>query len=156
MKTNTKRLRISERDSILFGVAGGMAEYFDIDPTLVRAVWVILVLASAGTALIAYIALAIIMPKHEAASGHSSQAADESADDLPEDAAEVVPHNRDEGRWTAGRKLLGLMLIALGGIFLLSNLGIFSWWRWDVFWPLILIGIGAALIFGRFMGGGDD
>ena len=156
MTTNSKRLRRSEKDSMLFGVAGGMAEYFDIDPTLVRAVWVVLVLASAGTALIAYIALAIIMPKHEAASGKSSQAADENAEDIPEDAAEVVPHNSGEGRWTAGSKLLGLILIALGGIFLVSNLGIFSWWRWDVFWPLILIAIGAALIFGRFMGGNDD
>ena len=151
MATNSKRLRRSEKDSMLFGVAGGMAEYFDTDPTLMRAAWVVLVLVSAGTAIIAYIAMAIIMPEQEAESGQSSQAADGNAEDVSEDAAEDVPHNRDEGRWTAGRKLLGLILIALGGIFLLSNLGIFSWWRWDVFWPLILIAIGAALIFGRFI-----
>ena len=156
MTTNSKRLRRSKTDSMLFGVAGGMAEYFDIDPTLMRAAWVVLIVASAGAALIAYIVLAIIMPKQEATSVQPSQSADENAEDLPEDAAEVVPHSRDDGRWTTRQKLLGIGLVALGGIFLLSNLGFFSWWRWDVFWPLILIAIGVALIFGRFMGGGDD
>ena len=156
MTTKSKRLYRSKTDSMLAGVAGGMAEYFDIDPTLVRAAWVVLIVASAGAALIAYIVLAIIMPKQEAAFGQPSQSADENAEDSPEDAAEVVPHSRDDERWTTRQKLLGIGLVALGGIFLLSNLGFFSWWRWDVLWPLILIGIGAALIFGRFIGRGDD
>ena len=156
MTTKSKRLYRSKTDSMLAGVAGGMAEYFDIDPTLMRAAWVVLIVASAGAALIAYIVLAIIMPKQEAASCQPSQSADENAEDSPEDAAEVVPHSRDDERWTTRQKLLGIGLVALGGIFLLSNLGFFSWWRWDVLWPLILIGIGAALIFGRFIGRGDD
>ena len=156
MTTNPKRLRRNRKDSMLFGVAGGLAEYFDIDATLMRAIWVVFTIASAGTALIAYIVLAIIMPKEEAASGQSSQAADANGEDLAEDSAEVVPHSHEDGRWTTRQKLLGIGLVALGSIFLLSNLGFFSWWRWDVFWPLILITIGVALIFGRFMGGGDD
>lgn len=47
---------------MLCGVCGGVAEYFDIDPTLVRAAWAIA--AVAGTAGIwAYVACAVIMPK---------------------------------------------------------------------------------------------
>ena len=51
MTANHRRLYRSKTDSMLFGVAGGMAEYFDIDPTLMRAAWVVLIVASAGAAL---------------------------------------------------------------------------------------------------------
>ena len=61
-KVTKKRLYRSEDNSKLFGVCGGIAEYFDIDPTLVRVVWLMLVFA-AGTGILAYIACAICMPK---------------------------------------------------------------------------------------------
>lgn len=54
-----KKLRKSVADKKLFGVCGGLAEYFGIDPTLVRALFVILALVSFG--IIAYIILAIMM-----------------------------------------------------------------------------------------------
>ena len=50
MNIKTDRLRKSPTDSMLFGVAGGMAEYFDIDPTLMRIAWVLLIIVSAGLA----------------------------------------------------------------------------------------------------------
>jgi phage shock protein C len=46
----------------LFGVCGGLAEYFAIDPTLVRIAWVIALVASSGTALALYFLLAFVMP----------------------------------------------------------------------------------------------
>ncbi len=61
--TTEKRLTKSTH-KILFGVCGGVAEYFGIDPTLVRAAWALLVLL-AGTGLLLYIVLAIVMPKGE-------------------------------------------------------------------------------------------
>ena len=56
-----KKLYKSNTDKKLAGVCGGIAEYFDIDSTLVRLIWVIIILA-AGTGLIAYIIAAIVMP----------------------------------------------------------------------------------------------
>lgn len=44
------------------GVCGGIAEYFDIDPTVVRLIWVLLVLC-AGTGVLAYIIAALVMPE---------------------------------------------------------------------------------------------
>ena len=152
MTTNSRRLYRSKTDSMLAGVAGGMAEYFDIDPTLTRMAWVVLGLASAGTALIAYIVMAIIVPERKSASGQSSEATDASIDDLPKDS----PRVGGTRRWTARRNLFGVALVAVGALFLLSNLGLFSWWRWDVFWPLAIIAIGVALILGRFTGGSDE
>lgn len=58
-----KRLyRLDNSEAKLFGVCGGIAEYFDVDPTVIRIIWLIAILA-AGTGLIAYLACALCMPK---------------------------------------------------------------------------------------------
>ncbi|MBN1160076.1 MAG: PspC domain-containing protein [Candidatus Diapherotrites archaeon] len=58
-----KRLYRNQNDTILGGVASGMAEYFDTDPTLIRILWVIFGLVSLGTAIILYLAMWIIVPE---------------------------------------------------------------------------------------------
>ena len=57
---SSKRL-CKSNDKKLFGVCAGIAEYFDIDPTIVRVVWILLVLC-AGTGVLAYIIAALVMP----------------------------------------------------------------------------------------------
>jgi phage shock protein PspC (stress-responsive transcriptional regulator) len=56
-----KRLYRSKKNKMLAGVCGGIAEYFNIDPTLIRLLWVLFALM-AGGGLIAYIIAAIIIP----------------------------------------------------------------------------------------------
>ena len=56
------KLLTKSYDRKLCGVRGGIAEYFNIDPTIVRLVWLLLVLC-AGTGILAYIIAAIIMPE---------------------------------------------------------------------------------------------
>ena len=56
-----KRLYKIEKKKKLCGVCGGIAEYFNIDPTVVRLLWIFLVLC-AGTGILAYFVAAIIMP----------------------------------------------------------------------------------------------
>ena len=58
----SKRLYKSRENKMIAGVCGGIAEYFNVDPTLVRLVWVLLTCASFGTGIIAYIIAAIIIP----------------------------------------------------------------------------------------------
>ena len=57
-----KRLYKIEQGKKIDGVCGGIAEYFDIDPTLVRLVW-ILFSCWGGSGIVAYIIAAIVMPK---------------------------------------------------------------------------------------------
>ena len=57
-----KRLYKSSTDKKVCGVCGGIANYFDVDPTVIRLIWVIFTLAG-GSGLIAYIIAAIIMPE---------------------------------------------------------------------------------------------
>ena len=56
-----KKLYKSRNDKKIDGVCGGIAEYFGIDATLVRIVWLLLAFTSVG--LIAYIVCAIVMPR---------------------------------------------------------------------------------------------
>lgn len=58
---NSKRLYKSTRDRKLCGVCAGIAEYFNIDPTIVRLIEAILVLVC-GTGVLAYVIAAIILP----------------------------------------------------------------------------------------------
>jgi phage shock protein C len=62
-----KRLMRSSRDKKIGGVCAGLADYFDLDPTLVRIVWLLAVFC-AGTGLLLYIILWIALPLAPAAS----------------------------------------------------------------------------------------
>ncbi|MCC5911709.1 MAG: PspC domain-containing protein [Clostridiaceae bacterium] len=58
----SKKLYLSDYDKKLAGVCGGIAEYFDIDSTLVRVGWILFSFAG-GSGLLAYIIAALIMPR---------------------------------------------------------------------------------------------
>ena len=58
-----KKLYKIEQGKKLDGVCGGIAEYFDIDPTLVRLIWILFTACSLGSGIIAYIIEEIVMPK---------------------------------------------------------------------------------------------
>lgn len=57
-----KRLYKSNENKMVDGICGGIAEYFGIDPTLVRLAWV-LFCAMGGSGFVAYIVAAIIIPR---------------------------------------------------------------------------------------------
>lgn len=57
----SKKLYRSKRQRMICGVCGGIAEYFNIDPTIIRLVWVLFVLTG-GSGLLIYFIAAIIIP----------------------------------------------------------------------------------------------
>ena len=57
-----KRLYRSRTDRMIAGVCGGLAEYFNIDPTIVRLIFVIAAIVG-GPGVILYIILALVMPE---------------------------------------------------------------------------------------------
>ena len=62
-KKNIKRLyRAAEKDSMVGGVCAGIADYFEIDPTIVRLLWVLFIFGW-GTGLLAYLILWIVVPR---------------------------------------------------------------------------------------------
>ena len=62
MEMQNKKLMKSRNDRKLCGVCGGLAEYLNVESTMVRLIWALLVLA-AGTGVLAYLVAALIMPE---------------------------------------------------------------------------------------------
>lgn len=119
----TERLRRSERDRVIAGVCGGLAEHLRVDATLVRVVFVVLAFFG-GSGLILYLVLWLVMPP----------------------AGAPARIDAAQGR---GRELVGLALIAIGALWLLGNLGFFRFVRWELVWPAVLIALGVALLVQR-------
>lgn|SRR5690606_19040242 len=74
---NEKRLERVDDDKVFLGVAGGIGRYFDIDPVIVRIIFVIAGLASAGHAVLAYLLLAMLMPQAQSSYTPPQQLTDE-------------------------------------------------------------------------------
>ena len=62
MQVNARRLYRSRNDRVLTGIAGGMAEYLEVDPTVVRILWVLATIFTGGLVLLLYIVLAFVIP----------------------------------------------------------------------------------------------
>jgi phage shock protein C len=62
-ETSPKRLYRSSQNKVLAGICGGIADYFNLDPVLIRIIFVVLLIASFGTAALAYLIAWIIIPK---------------------------------------------------------------------------------------------
>jgi phage shock protein PspC (stress-responsive transcriptional regulator) len=122
-------------DKLIGGVCGGLGDYLRIDPTLVRILWVVATITTGGGGFLAYLALWLLLPVGTVRRGQVRPAALELTELNLSRAAKV--------------------LIVLGGLLLLSNLGILpSLWNgfWTVmrlfFWPALLISIGYLLLRG--------
>ncbi len=168
------------RDRVLAGVAGGMADYFDVDPSLVRILWAVLTFLSGGLLILVYILMAIIVPEEPergpvlAGAGPAGGAGTDEAGpaavtagegEAPTGASSTTGYDwraardaerraRREARWAerggrqggAGAVVFGIILIVLGGIFLLREY--LPAVDWDQLWPIALIAVGAVLVFG--------
>jgi phage shock protein C len=250
-----QRLTRSSRDKMWAGVAGGLAEYFDLDPVVVRLGWVAAAALTGGLAVPVYVLMWWVMPRQDAIqgsngwrtwpSGSTGEPAADSSEPAPSaSAAEVAEGPRVDyasagestgaaeygraaasssyagaagatGSASAGptsgygpgattgfvdpgstgglggsgatgglggsgstggypsatepagytsspptytppafapeyrrrrQKTAGVILIALGLIFLAGQLGIFNWIAWRYLWPLVLIAIGTGLL----------
>jgi phage shock protein C len=128
-KPNIRRLHRSRNNRVIAGVCGGLSEYFNIDPMVIRLIWVASIFLG-GVGLIAYILCALIIP--EAPFGTVSP---------PTSFRSASPTALGIG--------VAIILIGLGVIFLFSNL--FGWSIWSWFWkliiPLALIALGLFLVF---------
>ena len=65
MNNDYKKLKRSSTQKMLCGVCGGIGEYLNIDPTLIRLIWVLLTFCSVGMGIIVYFIAAVIIPDGE-------------------------------------------------------------------------------------------
>ena len=67
-KGPTRKLTLSSGDKKIGGVCAGFAHYFDLDVTLMRIIWLVLIFVPPGIGLIGYLLAWLIMPKEQPAS----------------------------------------------------------------------------------------
>lgn len=153
----SERLYRSHDDRMIAGVAGGVAELLDADPSLIRIVWAVLIFLTGGLALVVYIVIAIVVPERPAglAPGAASCSPPEPAPDgswRAPDGSTVplgsTPPSRAARRGPddamRGGLIAGLLLIVIGGFFLLREvLPAFDPGLW---WPVAAIGLGVVLV----------
>ncbi len=131
-----KRLYKSRDNKVIDGVCGGLGEYFEIDPIIIRLLWVVAVFVG-GTGIFAYIIAMIIIPE----APRRNDSIEEGDGMMDESEAQPPASQRDSS------KLLGLGLIALGFFFFARRF--FPWFDMDLLWPFALVAVGAVLILKR-------
>lgn len=158
-----KRLYRSKKNKIIGGVCGGIAEYLDIDPTVIRVIYVILtVFTGFILGIIAYLLLWLIIPREPEKLPPAN---------LKDDAVQDVQKTKEEKNAQTGYstkqnnidigKALSIVIIVLGSIFVIYGILRFlvilfngwwvttsiSWWNiFGLFYPIISIILGIILI----------
>jgi phage shock protein C len=132
-----RRLYRSQKNKVIAGVCGGYAEYFDVDPVIMRLLFVLLAFVG-GSGFLIYLVSMILLPKYPFTVG-----------DVNAVNAAPAPVSKFNIRY-----VFGGMLVFFGLIFLLTNLGIFEFMHaWDISWnfifPILLILLGMAIIYYR-------
>jgi len=127
-----RRLLRSRKNRVIAGVCGGLAEYFGIDPVLMRLIWILFFFMGGG---IVYIIAWITIPDAK------------SKKNLIEDWSGIK--NKPSTKQSREMQLIaGFFILFIGVTFLLSNLGWF-FFNWGIAWPVVLIAIGVIIIVSR-------
>jgi phage shock protein C len=82
------RLEKSSKNRMLFGVAGGLAEYLRVDPVIIRVLFILLAFAS-GIGVFIYLILALIMPRPEAAEREPLEVVKDNLQTAPRETTEA-------------------------------------------------------------------
>ena len=157
------RLYRSRDDRVLAGVAGGVAEMLDADPSIIRIAWALLTFLTGGLALVVYIVMAIVVPERpdriEGAPSAAPTGATAGGAPAP-DGSWVAPDGsyvplaagppadrarpRGSGNRGGGGLVAGILLILIGGFLLVRQLvpsiDLGFWW------PTVAIGLGIVLV----------
>ncbi len=131
------------KDRVVAGVASGLANYFEMDPIIMRVLFVLLTLLGGG-GIIGYIILWILVPEQARETHEFNDMTDENQETQPNPPVDEKENlNRKKNN---GNMIAGLILITLGTLFLMSNY--IPQIDFSDLWPVVLIVIGIVLLGG--------
>lgn len=120
------------------GVCAGLADYFSLDVTLVRLIFVAFAIISFGTAALVYIVAAILLPESR----------DQLDDTIAEKATRFGQEIKEGNAINWARNYFGIGIVVIGLFLLIEQIfpNLINF-RWSFVWPIALILIGIAIIF---------
>lgn len=127
-----KQLYRSNENKVLAGVCSGISEYFEIDTTIVRIIWILAIFAGIG--ILAYLVCWLVMPEKSYSTYTNSSI---PYDQRPEEM--FVDKEKS-------KKILGITLIIIGTVFVLNRF--LPWFRMDIIIPLGIITVGIYVLLG--------
>lgn len=144
-----KRLYRTLKDKKIAGVCGGLAEYFDVDPTLVRAAFLILFFFK-GIGLFIYIFLWIVLPVKERSLDYLLSSDKSNKNDTEATVVNPEIDNLSSNKKKISSSALFGGLLALIGLFFLMDKIFPDILNFTDIWPLILVALGGYLIWDSF------
>ncbi|MGD0764786.1 MAG: PspC domain-containing protein [Dehalococcoidia bacterium] len=148
----------SSTQRMIAGVCGGFGEYFHVDPTIVRVVYVLVTIGT-GVVLgfVAYLVLWLIVPSEGAVGKDVRESMRDGVEEMAQSARDLGDRvhstlrgsNDPETRRIERMSLAGAILLVVGIVLLLGNLDLLGWLGWNKLWPLILVAIGLFLLLRR-------
>ena len=144
-QNNLKKLFRSETNKVIGGIAGGLGEYFDVDPTIIRLAFVLITLAG-GSGVLIYLILWLIIPPLNKADTLNEETIRLNANEI-KDKANLLADNLKNRNYPRSHKFFGIVIIFLGFIALSRNLGFYPWFfNNNFFWPALLILLGVLIL----------
>lgn len=170
------RLLRNEHDKVLAGVSSGLADYMQVDVTIIRLLFVLSTIFLVGTGILVYIVMWIIVPvnndpaakfskfndyfkKQQSASGFNPPPFGQSPFQQAADQTETKTDNAADWNQNpldfkaipknngTGRTVGGLFLLVMGLYFLMNEFDFIPYWvRLDKLWPLVFVAIGLSFI----------
>lgn len=141
----TRHLYRSETNKVIAGVAGGLGEYFDIDPVIVRVIFVVLTFFGGGGILL-YLILWLVIPKESDLGSDHGEVIKGNADEIKSKARQFTSDLKTEKGKNNSREIMGFILVLLGLVFLLDNFGFYvADFVWKL-WPVLLIIFGYMIL----------
>jgi len=141
--SESKKLYRSHDNRVIGGVCTGLGDYFGVDPVLIRLVFVALALVN-GMGVLAYLILWLIVPEKGGGELAGEDVVRSNFNDISQSVSRFGQSLRDTDQ---GGVLIGVVLVAIGGVFLLKTF--VPQVSPAIVWPLALILVGAYLLFSR-------
>lgn len=144
------KLYRSISNRVIAGVCGGLGEYFDIDPVIIRALFIIVSMMS-GSGIVLYLILWLLIPEPNNLEIFTKIYFEELVKEMRQRASDFFYEVRGirSAKLQNRRALFSMILILIGLMFLLLNFDIFDLFDFERLWPLFLIAIGFAMMFKR-------
>ena len=150
-----RRLYRSDTDKLIGGVCGGLGEYLDFDPLVIRIIFVVMAMIS-GIGFAVYILMWLFIPLAHASSATQDEVLRQNVQEIRGQTKVLGKKAQETLGGMSSRKvgshmlIAGVVLVGLGLLSLLRNFGLLAWV--GKLWPLVLIAIGIVILLDNLRG----